>query len=148
MIAMATSHLYDTDYYAWTVEQARYLRAGHGDHVDWLHLAEEIEDMGRTQKRELASRLKILFAHLLKWHYQPNHRGHSWRYTIEEQRNELFDHLTDNPSLKSILPEAITRGYRNAIVMATRETGLAKDTFPPTCPWTIEQALDQDFWPE
>jgi hypothetical protein len=142
------SNLYEHDFYAWTQEQAQHLRTGTTKQLDWSNLAEEIEDMGKNLRRELESRLKVLFAHLLKWQYQPSHRGHSWQYTIEEQRNELLDHLADNPSLQSKLPEAVQRGYRNAIVVAARETGLAKSTFPLECPWTLEQALNTEFWPE
>lgn len=126
--------LYELDFYAWTLQQAELLRSQTQQDLDWANLAEELEDMGKNLKRELESRLKVLFAHLLKWQYQPSHRGHSWQYTIEEQRNELADHLADNPSLRSKLPEAIERGYRNAIVVATRETGLSKSSFPHRVP--------------
>jgi hypothetical protein len=143
-----TASLYETDYYAWTLRQAELLRGGNLAAADLQHLAEEIEDMGRNLKRELESRLKVLLAHLLKWQYQPGYRGNSWRYSIEEQRNELSDHLQDNPSLRAKLPEALARGYRNALMLAARETGLTKDRFPPGCPWTLEQVLDPDFWPE
>ncbi len=143
-----TASLYETDYYAWTLRQAELLRGGNLAEADLQHLAEEIEDMGRNLKRELESRLKVLLAHLLKWQYQPGYRGNSWRYSIEEQRNELSDHLHDNPSLRAKLPEALARGYRNALTLAAREIGLTKDRFPPECPWTLEQVLDSDFWPE
>ena len=140
--------LYEQDFYAWTLQQAELLRSQTQQDLDWVNLAEELEDIVKNLKRELESRLKVLFAHLLKWQYQPSHRGHSWQYTIEEQRNELADHLADNPSLRSKLPEAIERGYRNAIVLATRETGLSKSSFPTECPWNAEQVLDSAFLPE
>jgi hypothetical protein len=143
-----TESLYEADYYAWTLRQAELLRDGNLAEADLQHLAEEIEDMGRSLKRELESRLKVLLAHLHKWQYQPGYRGNSWRYSIEEQRNELSDHLQDNPSLRAKLPEALARGYRNALTLAARETGLTKDRFPSGCPWTLEQVLDPDFWPE
>ena len=143
-----TASLYETDYYAWTLRQTELLRGGNLAEADLQHLAEEIEDMGRNLRRELESRLKVLLAHLLKWQYQPGYRGNSWRYSIEEQRNELADHLHDNPSLRVKLPEALARSYRNALTLAARETGLAKDSFSSVCPWTLEQVLDPDFWPE
>ena len=142
------SNLYEQNFYAWTQEQAQHLRTGTITLLDWSNLAEEIEDMGKNLRRELESRLKVLFSYLLKWQYQPSHRGHSLQYTIEEQRNELLDHLADNPSLQSKLPKAIQRDYRNAIVVAARETGLAKSTYPLECPWALEQALNTEFWPE
>ena len=130
------------------LQQAELLRSQTQQDLDWINFAEKLEDIGKNLKRELESQLKVLFAHLLKWQYQPSHRGHSWQYTIEEQRNELADHMADNPSLKSKLPEAIERGYRNAIVLATRETGLSKSSFPTECPWNAEQVLDSAFLPE
>jgi hypothetical protein len=140
--------LYDTDFYGWTNQQAELLRTGKIAQADIKNLAEEIEDMGKNLKRELENRLKILFIHLLKWQYQPGYRGNSWRYRIEEQRAELADHLNDNPSLKHKLPAAIERSYRYAITGAAKETGLIKNTFPESCPWTFEQAMDHEFWPE
>ena len=139
---------YETDFYGWTNQQATLLRAGKLLEADIAHIAEEIEDMGENLKRELGSRLEILFIHLLKWQYQPGHHGNSWRYTIDEQRAKLVDYLEDNPSLKSQLPEAVERGYRYAVRGAAKETGLPKNTFPEPCPWTYEQALNEDFWPE
>lgn len=103
--------------------------------------------MGRTEKRELVSRLAVLLLHLLKWRYQPERRGASWEGTIRVQRRDLADHLADNPSLKAKLPEAVDRGYGNAATLAPGETGLAKPTFPATCPWSVEQILDENFWP-
>jgi len=140
--------LYDTDFYGWTRQQAALLRSGKLAESDSRNIAEEIEDMGKNLKRELESRLKVLFIHLLKWQYQPGYRGNSWRYGIDEQRAELADHIADNPSLKAKLPEAIQRGYKYAINGAAKETGLAKTTFPKTCPWTFEQAMDDEFFPE
>lgn len=116
--------------------------------ADLKNIAEEIEDMGKNLKRELESRLKILFIHLLKWQYQPGYRGNSWRYSIEEQRAELADHIADNPSLKHKLLEAIERGYKYALTGAAKETGLSKSTFPQSCPWTFEQVMDNEFWPQ
>jgi len=140
--------LYDIDFYRWTCQQTELLRAGRFAEADISHIAEEIEDMGKSLKRELESRLKVLFIHLLKWQYQPGYQGNSWRYSIEEQRAELTDHIKDNPSLKHKLPEAIERGYKYAITGAAKETGLPKKTFPDACPWSFEQAMDNEFWPE
>ncbi|MEE2715867.1 MAG: DUF29 domain-containing protein [SAR324 cluster bacterium] len=122
--------LYDTDFYGWTNQQSALLRSGNLAEADLDNLAEEIEDMGKNLRRELESRLKVLFIHLLKWQYQPGYRGNNWRYSIEEQRTELADHLQDNPSLRAKLPEAVERGYKYAVTGAAKETGLPKSTFP------------------
>ena len=139
---------YDRDFYAWANEQAALLRAGRLAEADIALIAEEIETMGRGEKRELVSRLTVLLLHLLKWHYQPVLRSQSWRATIRIQRRDLAAHLDDNPSLKSVLPEAIGRAYGNAVIEAEAETGLPQATFPEQCPWIFGQAMDERFWPE
>jgi hypothetical protein len=143
-----SSSLYDQDFFAWANEQARLLRAGRLSEADIAHIAEEIESMGRSEKRELVNRLSVLLMHLLKWRFQPSARGTSWRLTIEEQRQRLADHLLDNPSLKATLDASIASGYRLAILGAARETGLDRAVFPAACPWSFEQVMDPDFWPE
>jgi len=142
------ANLYDHDFYAWANQQAALLRAGDLSAADIGHIAEEIESMGRTEKRELVSRLAILLVHLLKWRFQPGLRGNSWRYSIIVQRRDLARHLADNPSLKAKLDEAMEDAYGNARYGAAGETGLAEDTFPPSCPWPFERIMDAEFWPE
>ncbi|RAU23067.1 DUF29 domain-containing protein [Paramagnetospirillum kuznetsovii] len=139
--------LYERDFYAWAQEQANLLRAGDLSAADIGHIAEEIESMGRTEKRELVNRLTILLLHLLKWRFQPTFQGNSWRLSIKEQRIRLTDHLADNPSLKAKLPEAMADAYRLALIEAERETGLAESTFPEACPWSFPQVMDHGFWP-
>jgi len=140
--------LYETDFYAWANQQAALLRAGKLESADIEAIAEEIESLGRTEKRELISRLGVLLMHLLKWRFQPAMRGSSWQATIKVQRRELARHLADNPSLKSKLPEAMADAYGDAILNASRETGLDERTFPEVCPWSFEQVMNQEFWPE
>jgi hypothetical protein len=142
------SALYDQDFYAWSNQQAALLRAGKLGHADIEHIAEEIESMGKTEKRELISRLTVLLLHLLKWRFQPAKRVAGWEASIRVQRNRLADHLDDNPSLKPLLPTALSAAYRDAVLEAVAETGLSDSTFPATCPWSSEQALDAGFWPE
>lgn len=140
--------LYDTDFHAWAYQQAGLLRAGQAKALDVMHLAEEIEDIGKRQRRELESRLKILFLHLLQWQFQPGYRGASWQYSIEEQRAELADHVADNPSLKSVLAESVRRAYGYEVIAAARETGLPKNHFPASCPWSFEKTMDATFYPD
>jgi len=143
-----SANLYDQDFYAWANEQAGLLRAGKLSEADIEHIAEEIESMGKSEKRELVNRLSVLLTHLLKWQAQPALRGTSWRLTVEEQRDRLDDHLADNPSLKATLDASIASGYRLAILGAARETGFDRATFPAACPWSFQQIMAEDFWPE
>ena len=139
---------YDTDFYGWAMEQARLLRAGRWTEADIENIAEEIESMGRAEKRELVSRLTVLFLHLLKWRFQPSLRGPSWRATIRVQRRDLARLLDDNPSLKSALAGVIADAYGDAVIEAEAETGLAEQTFPAVCPWTFSEVADARFWPD
>jgi len=139
---------YDTDFYAWANEQAMLLRSGKLAEADIEHIAEEIESMGRTEKRELVNRLAVLLAHLLKWKFQPNLRSRSWRLTIKEQRIAVADHIADNPSLQSKTEEAMTTAYRSAVIEAAKETAIDEDGFPSACPWTFAVATDAEFWPD
>ena len=144
---MPQSPLYETDFYAWAQEQAALLRAGKLSAADIENIAEEIESMGRSEKRELVGRSAILLAHLLKWRFQPGLRGNSWRLGIREQRLRITRHLEDNPSLKAMLNAAMAEGYELAVIVAQRETGFGDDVFPTTCPWTFEDIMAPDFWP-
>ena len=144
----AKTTLYDRDFFAWSLEQAKLLRAGKLAEADIEHIAEEIDSMGRTEKRELISRLSVLLLHLLKWRYQPEKRSPSWEASIRVQRNRLADHLDDNPSLKSLLPQALASAYRDAALEAVAETGLAGAASPAACPWTVQEVMDRGFWPE
>ena len=145
---MPTSPLYDQDFYAWASEQAALLRSGRITSADIEHIAEEIESMGRTEKRELVSRLSVLLLHLLTWQFQPSRRGTSWGAAIRNQRLDVADHLTDNPSLKARLPETLMAAYERARNNAAAETGLSMQMFPVACPWAFPQIMDADFWPE
>ncbi len=135
------SDLYDRDFYAWSNEQATLLRAGNLAAADIAHIAEEIESMGRSEKRELVSRLTVLLLHLLKWRYQTERRSRSWELSIDNSRFALIKHLADNPSLKASLTEALETAYYTARRDAAIETGMPLETFPADCPWTFEQAM-------
>jgi hypothetical protein len=139
---------YEADFYGWANEQAALLREGRLNEADIGNIAEEIESMGRSEKRELVGSLAALLTHLLKWRHQPGGRGSSWRASIAVQRDDIADHLEDNPSLRSQLPEALVRAYRKAFIVAGDETKLGAAAFPPVCPWTFDEMMDPDFWPE
>jgi hypothetical protein len=140
--------LYDNDFYGWTQEQADLLRSGHLSELDTQNLLEEIEAMGRSERRELESRLRVLFMHLLKWQYQSERQSRSWKLTIEEQRLQAAELLAENPSLQNRLPGLTESAWRLAVISAERETNIRRSVFPATCPWTFEQVMDPEFWPE
>ena len=139
---------YDRDFYAWSREQADLLRAGNVSDADLGNIAEEIESMGKSEKRELISRLTVRLLHLVKWRFQPAKRGRSWRLSVEGQRLDIEDLLQDNPSLRPIVAESIGRAWRRALIEAEKETGLEASTFPAICPWEADRVLNDDFWPE
>ena len=143
---MGTS--YEKDVVAWANEQAALLRAGKFSALDIEHIAEEIEDVGKSEQRELASRMAVLLAHLLKWQYQPERRGSSWPRTIKEQRRAIEVTLRKTPSLKSSLRDSdwLVSAWADAISKAVAETDL-EDVFPEACPWSTEQVLDPGFLP-
>lgn len=138
---------YEQDIIAWADEQARLIRAKRFDLLDLEHIAEEIEDVGKSEKRELASRMAVLLSHLLKWQFQSGRRGASWQRTIKEQRKEIIYDLKVTPSLKALLNDSEWHEmiWGRAVGIAANETGL--DDFPESCPWTTEQILDQNFLP-
>jgi hypothetical protein len=142
------SSTYETDFYTWTQQQAELLKSGRLSEIDVENIIEEIETMGRSEKREYESRLSILLLHLLKWQYQPVRRGRSWLLTIKEQRIQFAEVMDENPGLKSQQPVILKAAYRLARVRVSRETGLDESVFPSECPWTIEQIIDHDFFPD
>jgi hypothetical protein len=141
---------YDKDVVAWAEEQAALLRAGKLSAIDIEHIAEEIEDVGKSELRELGSRVSVLLAHLLKWQYQPERRGKSWKSTIRTQRTEATYLLGEAPSLRRRFDEArwLDLVWTKARNLAESETGIEFDTFPEVCPWPIEQVLKPDFLPD
>ncbi len=139
---------YDDDFYAWTQTQATLLRKEKWTDLDYSNLAEEIESLGKREQNELEHRLMRLLQHLLKWQYQSVRRGRSWRSTIVEQRQRITKRLRQSPSLRPALPVMLVEEYPLARLKASDETRLPDSTFPDPCPWTIEQILDEAFWPE
>ena len=139
--------LYVEDFYRWTQTQAELLREQRFGDVDLEHLVEEIESMGRSEKRELENRLEVLAMHLLKWQFQPVLRSRSWLATIKEQRRRLERHLEENPSLRPGLAVTLQEVYVYAVLAAERETGLSEESFPAISPYTVNQLLDPEFLP-
>lgn len=140
--------LYDRDFYAWLQEQAALLKSRQWDQLDIANLVEEIESLGRQERRQLMNRFGILLGHLLKWQYQPQFRGKSWQATIIEQRREVQELIEDSPSLKPYLLEAMDNAYQKGVLLVLKETPLSQQDLPTRCPYTFEQVMDPDFYPE
>lgn len=138
---------YDQDVMAWAIEQARLIRAGRLDQLDLEHIADEIEDVGKSEKRELASRMAVLLAHLLKWQAQPTRRSASWERTVREQRKQVLRKLKETPSLGPLLsdPDWSEGVWGDAVTLTIGETGL--DALPEACPWTLSDVLADGWLP-
>lgn len=134
---------YQQDYYAWTIQTASLLREGRFGEIDALQIAEELESMGKREKRELMSWLSVLIAHLLKWQFQPAKRSRSWHNTILTQREEIEALLEDSPSLRSELLTLVPAAFTRARRLAEDETGIEHLLFDETCPFTLEEILGE-----
>lgn len=144
---MATA--YESDIIAWANEQASLLRSGLLSAIDIEHIAEEIEDVGKSEQRELASRMVILLVHLLKWHYQPERQGMSWSLTIKEQRKAILRRINKTPSLNATLNDVEwwEDVWLDAKTATEKETGIAFEQFPETSLWSIESILTENWLP-
>ncbi len=142
---MATA--YDNDIIAWSKEQAQLLRAGKLSAIDIEHIAEEIEDVGKSEQRELANRMAVLLSHLLKWQYQPERQSGSWQRTIKEQRKAIARRIINTPSLKASLndTEWLDDVWGDAVSMTINETGIG--SFPESCPWAVENIVSETWLP-
>lgn len=141
------SHFYDQDFYLWLETTAKQLKEGRFSEIDLENLIEEIECMGRSEKRALESNLVVLLMHLVKYKYQHEKRSNSWKVTIREHRRRLTRTFKDSPSLKLYFQEVLLECYQDARKQASDETGLL-DTFPVDSPFTADECLDEDFLPD
>src|SRR5262245_9485027 len=144
------AELYKQDFFEWTQATAALIRAGKWYDIAPEALAEEVESLGARDHRELRRRLQRLVTHLLQWQYQPSERqtGHSWRSTIQTQRQEIAELLEQSPSLRRTVPDALLARYALAREHASNQTHLPLETFPAICPWSEVEILAADFWPE
>ncbi|MBN9316526.1 MAG: DUF29 domain-containing protein [Devosia sp.] len=139
---------YEDDFALWSAEQAALIRAGRFDRIDVENVAEEIESLGRSDKHEILSRMAVILLHLLKWQYQPSARSPSWQASIVTNRDAIAVLIEQSPSLQSYPDEVIKRAYKKAPRLAALETGLRETAFPAECPYSADEVLDDDFWPE
>jgi hypothetical protein len=133
--------LYDQDFFAWTQEQADALKRRSANALDWENLLEEVEDLGRSERRELRSRLIVLITHVLKWEFQPEQRSRSWMATIRIQQRELQNLLGESPSLRATLDQIWTKAYEDARELAAIETALPLDDFRRAPPLSFEAVI-------
>lgn len=140
---------YETDVVAWANEQAEFVRSGQFDQLDLEHIAEEIEDVGKSEQRELSSRMTVLLAHLLKWVYQPSRRSKSWQHTLKTQRKEVAYVISEAPSLRVKFSDErwLDIVWSKAKSQAENETGLDLDSFPEDFPWAITDVLNENWLP-
>ena len=142
-----TSHTYEIDYARWIFDQVEHLRQGATDKLDRAHIAEELEDLGRSERRALGSHLRVLSVHLLKWEFQPERRSDGWLASIDNARSEIHELLTEIPSLRRDVRRRMGIDYVRARRQAGRETGLPLERFPEDCPYEVSQLLDPEFLP-
>jgi hypothetical protein len=143
-----TSTLYEQDYYVWLEKTSSLLRDGRLSELDIPHLIEEIEDMGRSERRVVRSNLIVILMHLLKYKYQLEKRSNSWLLTIFERRRRLRDDFADSPSLKRYFNEVFEQCYKDARISAAIETGIPTEVFPEQSLFTPEEVLNIDYLPE
>ncbi|MEH2408129.1 DUF29 domain-containing protein [Nostoc sp.] len=146
--ATSSSDLYEQDFYLWIQTTAELLKQKNFTQLDLDNLIEEIETMGRSERRALESNLEVLLMHLLKYQIQTDKRSKSWQYTIFEHRRRIQKALKESPSLKPHFDQVFDESYQTARRLAVIETGLAIAIFPEQSPFTLEQVLDSDFLPE
>jgi hypothetical protein len=144
--------LYERDYYAWITEQVRALRERRIEDIDFDDVAEEIEDLGKSEKRSVQGHLETLLMHLLKLSYAPavsrDRNARLWENTIELARFRIRRLLDESPSLRPALEELFDNAYKGARISARRALGFPREPLPETPPWTLEQILDDNFVPQ
>lgn len=145
---MKSKTLYDQDFNRWLDQTVQELRAGQWSELDIPNLIDELESMGKRDRREIESRLTVLLMHLLKWKYQPNSRSISWSNTVREQRRQIGKLLRDSPSLKPYLASVFKECYADSRLDAAGETQLSAEVFPIECPFLVEDVLHQEFLPD
>ena len=143
--ALDAASLPVTDVYRWAQEQAAHLRAGRLDALDISRIADEIETVGRSEYDALVSNLSVILMHMLKWDHQPERRTRFWALSISGHRDRVIDRLSDSPSLKPRLGEAIVRAYRYSRKDAAGETGLPLAVFPAACPYSWDEIMERPF---
>jgi len=139
---------YETDFYAWTQEQAQLMRDGRNYEIDYVNLLDEIECLGNSNRRHLERFLTTLLQHLLRYQYMSGSRCRNWLMVIRYYRDFISDIFEDSPSLKTKAEEELPECWIDAVRYFVLETGVYEEKVPEVCPWTFEQMIDVDFFPE
>jgi ParB-like chromosome segregation protein Spo0J len=139
--------LYDQDYYLWIRKTIELLNKKKFGELDLTNLVEEIQDMGKSEKKSITSNLRILLMHLLKYKYQSDKQTNSWLFTIVEHRKRLQEAFKVSPSLRRYYEEVFLDCYQDARELASAETGLSMQIFSEVCPFTPEEALNSNYLP-
>lgn len=132
--------LYDTDFAEWAARTAELVRAGRLEEVDLEHVAEEIEDLSKQERRAVRSQLKRMLMHMVKQRIQPKRNSASWKASIENARQQILDELEDSPSLRPYLEANLQKIYLQAVRQAMIETGVTAHV-AEQCPHTLDQLL-------
>jgi hypothetical protein len=141
------STIYEHDLVLWAKTTAQLLREQRWEAIDLPHLIEEVEDLGKSERSAIGSQMERIMVHLLKWQYQPQRRSDSWLDSINDGRSQIRRKIEDSPSLWNYPEEILEKEYARARREASRQTGLALNTFPESCPFAIDQVLE-DWLPE
>ncbi|HJU10687.1 MAG TPA: DUF29 domain-containing protein [Candidatus Binataceae bacterium] len=145
------SNLYDQDYYAWVQEQVRVLRERRTEEVDWENVAEELDDLGKSEKWSIESHLETLIEHLLKLGYTRSitreRNSRLWQGTVKLARSKIRRRLAQSPSLRGKIPELFASAYEDGRTKMLARTKLPDNAIPASCPWTLDQVLDDGFVP-
>jgi len=142
------SEKYLADFNSWIDQTAQLLRESRWHEVDVPHLIEEVEGLGKSERRGIASQLTRLLLHLLKWQYQTQRRSDSWLDSITDARTQIELAIEDSPSLISYPVEQLEESYQRARRQAAKQTSMAIAMFPDVCPYSPELVLAEDWLPE
>ncbi len=142
------SEAYTTDFSLWAQQTAKFLREQRWQEIDLEHLIEEVEDLGKSERRGVASQLTRLLLHLLRWQYQSQRRSDSWLDSITDARTQIALAINDSPSLQPYPAEQLQPCYQRARLRAAKQTGMLLSAFPDVCPYTVTLVLDEDWLPE
>jgi len=142
------SKLYSTDFSTWISQTAQLLRERRWHDIDVANLIDEVEDLGKSERRAIGSQLTRLLLHLLKWQYQPQRRSDSWLDSITDARTQIDLAIKDSPSLKGYPAEQLEESYRRARRQAAIQTKLEIAVFPQTCQYSLDLVVADDWLPE
>jgi Domain of unknown function DUF29 len=142
------SEPYLADFNSWIAQTAQLLRERRWHEIDVTHLIEEVEDLGKSERRGIASQLTRLLLHLLKWQYQPQRRSDSWLDSITDARTQIELAIEDSPSLRGYPAEQLEESYQRARRQAAKQTSMELSMFPDACPYSLELVLAEDWLPE